>query len=151
MNPYLNLHPTSPFGERTNPISGFHPGCDYRPVDKKTYAGISGIVTRAERGSHGEVFFVQVQGKIKDTIFYANSYHNENNFVQKGESVSFDTVVAESGATGITTGIHIHHEIRSYNLSSPFIKKLMGLIPSHIEGNHVFLTLINFINISIVK
>ncbi|OHD12598.1 MAG: hypothetical protein A2086_16075 [Spirochaetes bacterium GWD1_27_9] len=44
MNPYLNLHPTSPFGERTDPISGqneFHPGCDYRPVDKNNYTLIN--------------------------------------------------------------------------------------------------------------
>lgn len=127
-NKYLKLVVTSPFGSRVNPFTGvneFHRGIDVRPVNLKTYAGIAGEVTKAELGNHGEGYFIQVRGTINEVIFYTNSFHNQRNLLKKGDSVNADSVTAVSGKTGNATGIHIHHEIFTYQLEAKFVKEII--------------------------
>ena len=43
--------------------------------------------------------------------YYSHYYHNEENFVQKNDSISKGELIAKIGNTGISTGPHLHFEI----------------------------------------
>ncbi len=103
---------SSPFGPRIHPIYGvpsFHTGIDIAvPEGTPVRAAASGTVTFA--GWH-EGFGVLV------VIDHGNGYesyygHLSKLLVSVGQSVSAGDVIALSGNTGLSTGPHLHFEVR---------------------------------------
>ncbi|MBI2874910.1 MAG: peptidoglycan DD-metalloendopeptidase family protein [Firmicutes bacterium] len=103
---------TSPFGWRIHPITRkkrFHSGIDIRvPYDKKVIAADSGVVIKAGLlGGYGYTVIID-HGKGRSTLYAHNSkvLVKENQVVAKGETI------ARSGSSGLSTGPHVHFEVR---------------------------------------
>lgn len=103
---------TSPFGYRTSPISGkwtFHAGIDLAaPVGTEVHATKTGVVL--ETGT-SEVYgnFIRIQHNGKKTSLYA---HLSKILVQKNQKVSTGETIGLVGTTGMSTGPHLHFEVR---------------------------------------
>jgi murein DD-endopeptidase MepM/ murein hydrolase activator NlpD len=102
---------SSPFGNREHPKSGqvaFHSGVDIRvPHGTQVKATADGIASYAgwTPGSGNTVVLEHGQGF---STVYA---HNTQNLVKLGQRLKRGDTIARSGATGITTGPHVHYEI----------------------------------------
>lgn len=108
---------TSNFGMRINPFNGdefiYHSGID---IGCESGTKISAV-------SDGEVVFVgykDVYGKmimIKHQHGYTSLYgHLKTIFVNHGQKIKMGTVIGRSGNTGLSTGPHLHFEIRHNNI-----------------------------------
>lgn len=103
---------SSVFGMRQHPCykkRKFHTGIDI-PQTKGTpvYATGNGIVIG--RGySWGYGYFIEIQHAGGFRSFYA---HLSRIFVNVGERVSITQQIACVGSTGVTTGSHLHYEVR---------------------------------------
>ncbi len=110
--PLKSYRLTSSFGSRINPITGnpsFHRGVDLAaPIGTEVYAARSGTVT--ERGenavlgkyvviNHGEEW-LSLYGHLSDILIPLQST------VQSG------TLIGRVGSTGLSTGPHLHFELR---------------------------------------
>lgn len=103
---------TSPFGYRIHPISKvkkLHTGIDVGvPSGTKVVAAQSGTVLSAGwLGGYGKVVMVDHGGGI--VTLYA---HNSSLSVSAGEKVSQGQEISRSGNTGMSTGPHLHFEVR---------------------------------------
>lgn len=102
---------TSYFGKRENPIHGgddFHSGVDISaPVGTPVKATADGMVSFAG-WSGGGGYVVVIEHGLGYSTFYA---HNKINLVKVGPQVKIGDIIAYSGATGNTTGPHLHYEI----------------------------------------
>ncbi|MDD2437183.1 MAG: M23 family metallopeptidase [Massilibacteroides sp.] len=103
---------SSGFGMRYHPVykrRKFHTGIDI-PKTKGTpvYASGNGIVVRKGYCSgYGNYIEIQHAGGFRS--FYA---HLSKTIVSIGDSVNIATQIACVGNTGISTGCHLHYEIR---------------------------------------
>lgn len=71
------------------------------------YATASGTVTTAEyRDDYG--YYVVIDHGNGFTTLYA---HNSGLSVEVGDTVKYGDVIAMSGSTGMSTGVHVHYEI----------------------------------------
>lgn len=108
---------TSPFGSRTNPVSGraeHHNGIDLSPVDKigeSIYAIANGRVFVSKLSASGGEYIV---------IDHNNGYYSEymhmragSRTVTAGQTVFAGAVIGRMGATGQATGEHLHFQIDS--------------------------------------
>ncbi|WP_026177125.1 MULTISPECIES: M23 family metallopeptidase [Bacteroidales] len=106
------LRISSGFGNRSHPIykrRKFHTGIDI-PKTKGTpvYATGNGVVVRKGFCSgYGNYIEVEHAGNFRS--FYA---HLSRTMVNTGDSVSITQQIACVGNTGISTGSHLHYEIR---------------------------------------
>ncbi|MCK5687248.1 M23 family metallopeptidase [bacterium] len=114
---------TSPFGFRRHPTLGrkiFHTGIDIGVSYKTVRASLSGTVSYAGwiRG-YGKIVI------IKHKKGYSTKYAHLSSFkVSQGTKVLRGQAIGKSGNTGITTGPHLHFEIRKHGkLVNP--KKLL--------------------------
>jgi len=103
---------TSPFGYRQNPFSGgmsFHPGVDLRaPINTPVLAARDGIVK--ETGTleiYGHFIIIDHDGGYQSVYAHLNEV-----MVSPGQPVSAGDRIALSGNSGISTGPHLHFEIR---------------------------------------
>ena len=106
------LRISSGFGMRRHPISKarqFHTGIDI-PKTKGTpvYATGNGIVSRKGYSS-GYGNFIEIEHAGGFSSFYA---HLSKTMVNKGDSVSIAEQIACVGNTGVSTGSHLHYEVR---------------------------------------
>ncbi len=94
------------FGPRWN---RFHPGLDLAaPTGRSVVAGRRGTVTYAAwGGSYGKLVIVSHGGGVES--FYA---HLSRIAVSVGERVASGELVGRVGATGRSTGPHLHFEVR---------------------------------------
>lgn len=103
---------SSPFGPRLHPIyrvPSFHAGIDIvLPEGTPVYAAASGRVARAE-WHEGYGLLVVIAHKDGFATYYA---HLSRVLVTPGQFVEAGQVVALSGNTGLSTGPHLHFEIR---------------------------------------
>jgi murein DD-endopeptidase MepM/ murein hydrolase activator NlpD len=103
---------SSPFGMRKHPIFGdnrFHTGVDIAaPVGTEVHPIRRGrVIFSGEQAGYGNVVVIDHgDGLISK---YA---HNKTNLVKEGEQVDANTVIAQVGYTGNSTGPHLHLEIR---------------------------------------
>ena len=102
---------SSRFGNRTDPITGrpvFHGGVDFAAkAGTEVVAVASGIVTWAgQREGYGDL--VEISHGDGYTTRYA---HNERHLVQAGAKVDKGQPIALLGATGRSTGPHLHFEV----------------------------------------
>ena len=103
---------TSGYGNRLHPIlrvTRLHEGVDIAaPRGTPIVATADGVVTRAGwLGSYGIV--VEISHGYGMTTFYA---HNSRNVVKTGAAVKRGQVIAYVGSTGLSTGAHVHYEVR---------------------------------------
>lgn len=111
---------SSPFGWRQNPIlktNEFHPAVDLRAkTGTPVYATADGVVEFAEfhKGSgFGNLLILLHNYGFETRYAHLNKFAvKEGDFVKKGE------LIAYVGSTGLSTGSHLHYEIR-------FIKRIL--------------------------
>ncbi|WP_078597112.1 peptidoglycan DD-metalloendopeptidase family protein [Evansella clarkii] len=102
---------TSPFGWRTHPVTGqrrHHNGIDYAaPTGTPLHSQSAGNVSFSGwSGGFGNVVIV------KSGIFDHYYAHNSRNLVSAGQVVTKGQRIALVGSTGMSTGPHVHYEIR---------------------------------------
>jgi len=103
---------SSSFGFRYHPVykrRKFHTGIDIaESKGTPVYATGNGIVTRKGYCSgYGNYIEIQHAGSFRS--FYA---HLSRTMVKTGDSVSIAQQIAHIGNTGVTTGSHLHYEVR---------------------------------------
>lgn len=107
---------TSPFGMRTHPITGdyrLHTGTDFAaPAGTPVLAAADGTVTSAgEAGAYGNRIVVHhgdVDGRRLETTYSHLSAFE----VTVGQEVSVGDLIGRVGTTGLSTGNHLHFEVR---------------------------------------
>jgi hypothetical protein len=109
---------TSPYGPRRHPITG-KPGVMHRGVDVAgrfpvTSAG-EGIVHSKGYNAKGGGHWLKIDhGSGIYSIYYHGRSASE---LKKGDRVQAGTFIYESGSTGLSTGDHLHFEIRTRSKS----------------------------------
>ena len=103
---------TSPYGGRVHPVYGYwsmHTGVDIRvPMNSRIVATNSGQVREAGwHGAYGNIVVIDHGGGI--STVYA---HNTSLLVSEGQKVAKDQQISYSGTTGLSTGPHLHFEVR---------------------------------------
>ncbi|MFT9494004.1 murein hydrolase activator EnvC family protein [Anaerosolibacter sp.] len=103
---------TSPFGYRIHPIlktKKLHTGMDIAvPTGKNIVAAESGtVIFSGWKGGYGNTVMVD-HGSGLVTMYP----HNSKLVVKKGDKVKREQVVAKAGSTGLSTGPHLHFEVR---------------------------------------
>ena len=103
---------SSPFGWRTHPIlrrRRFHSGLDFaashgspiRAADSGT------VIFSGWYGGYGKTVIIN-HGKGISTLYG----HSSNIYVKEGQSVQRGQAIAAIGSTGLSTGPHLHFEVR---------------------------------------
>ena len=103
---------TSPFGFRVHPVTGIptgHTGIDIGAgYGTNVYAAESGVVMMAQWfGGYGNAVTID-HGDGISTLYG----HNSSLCVSPGQRVTKGQVIAKCGSTGISTGPHVHFEVR---------------------------------------
>lgn len=103
---------TSSFGRRKSPFTGkwvMHEGLDIAArTGTPIYATADGIVSRAEtQAGYGKV--VAIDHGYGYKTYYA---HNSKIFVKAGQRIKRGDKIAAIGNTGLSTGPHLHYEVR---------------------------------------
>lgn len=103
---------TSPFGYRMHPIlkrKKLHTGIDIGiPLGKNIVAAQSGkVIYSGWLGGYGKVVMIDHGGGI--VTLYA---HNSRLLVKEGQNVKRGQVISKCGSTGMSTGPHLHFEVR---------------------------------------
>ncbi len=106
---------TSPFGQRFHPILHYvklHTGEDLAPGDGSVYAAADGRVLIAERDpAYGNLTVIGhgiVDGRSLTTAYA----HQARFLVQPGDVVRAGQLIGAVGSTGLSTGRHLHFEVR---------------------------------------
>ncbi|WP_338044976.1 murein hydrolase activator EnvC family protein [Paenibacillus lignilyticus] len=105
---------SSPFGYRTHPVTGrkkLHAGMDMAaPAGTSIYAAESGLVIVAQWWSeYGNCVIIDHGGGLW-TVY--GHIRNGGIKVEKGQTVKRGQKIAEVGSTGMSTGNHLHFEVR---------------------------------------
>ena len=107
---------SSKFGWRTNPVTQrkeFHTGLDLRaPIGTPVFAAADGVVksTMYDQGQHSYGNIVSLGHNYGFDSFYA---HLQNKpVVKEGQFVKKGDLIAYSGNSGMSTGPHLHYEVR---------------------------------------
>ncbi len=103
---------TSKYGYRPHPVTGryqLHEGIDLRAVvGTRVYASKSGrVIFAGRKGGYGKL--VGIEHEDNFTTWYG---HLSRIRVKVGQIVSRGKVIGLSGNTGVSTGPHLHFEIR---------------------------------------
>ncbi|MEG4066957.1 peptidoglycan DD-metalloendopeptidase family protein [Microcoleus sp. Pol11C2] len=104
---------TSPFGWRTHPVMGygrFHTGTDLgAPMGTPVLAAYAGQVAIADwLGGYGLTVVLNHNKKSQETLYA----HLSELFVKPGEWVKQGETIGRVGSTGMSTGPHLHFEVR---------------------------------------
>jgi len=104
---------TSGYGSRISPFSHeqhFHHGVDIAaPIGTEVYAAASGIVTEGgQDAALGNYIVISHTGNFS-TIYG----HLSESYVIAGHKVQSGAIIGTVGSTGLSTGPHLHFEIRN--------------------------------------
>lgn len=107
-----NANISSGFGNRVHPILGysrFHGGVDFAASYGSTIrAADSGrVIFSGWYGGYGQAVIIDHGGGL--STLYA---HSSRLFVSEGQSVQQGQAIAAVGSTGLSTGPHLHFEVR---------------------------------------
>lgn len=108
---------SSEFGERIHPITGartFHEGVDY-DVDEGTRVNAvedGRVAISYLSQSFGEAIIIDHGADTQGSRYYTLYAHNSLRRVTTGQTVTDGQHIADSGNTGISTGPHLHYEVR---------------------------------------
>lgn len=119
---------TSPFGDRDQPTAGA--STNHKGVDigaswySKVYAAQSGKVIQAGwNGGYGYSVTIHHNHGVSTLYAHLDSYN-----VRVGQQVSRGQVIGKCGSTGISTGPHIHYEVRVNGVQIDPLPYLPGYI-----------------------
>ena len=103
---------TSYYGNRIHPVyktKRFHSGIDIGVgYGANILAAADGTVTLAEtNGGYGKCIIINHGSGL--TSLYG---HNSSLLVSKGDKVTKGQIIAKAGSTGVSTGPHLHFEVR---------------------------------------
>lgn len=103
---------TSPYGYRVHPIlktKKLHTGIDIGASSgKDVIAGNNGkVIFAGYYGGYGYTVIIDHGGKV--STLYA---HNSKLLVKEGDEVKRGQVISKIGSTGLSTGPHLHFEVR---------------------------------------
>ena len=109
---------TSHFGKRRHPMSGYtkhHKGVDFgAPIGTPIMAAGDGIIEQIGRwGAYGNYI------RIRHNRTYATAYAHLSRYAQglrRGKRICQGQVIGYVGATGRSTGPHLHYEVLKNNL-----------------------------------
>ena len=104
---------TSPFGWRLHPILGswiMHSGRDFAaPEGTPVVAALSGqVVSSGEAGGYGLAVEIEHGNPLRRTLYG----HLSELYVKAGDRVRQGEVIGRVGSTGLSTGPHLHFELR---------------------------------------
>jgi murein DD-endopeptidase MepM/ murein hydrolase activator NlpD len=116
----------SPFGLRNDPMgggAGFHPGMDLSATSgTEIHASAAGVVvTAGDCGGYGNCVVID-HGTSVATLYG----HQSQVLVSVGMHVDAGQVIGLVGSTGLSTGPHLHFEVRLHGLP---IDPLLALTP----------------------
>lgn len=125
---------SSRFGMRFHPVLGYsrmHKGVDFAvPVGTPVMAAGSGVIKYEGRARGFGNFLL-----IKHNKEFSTAYGHLSRFVKGlhiGSHVHQGQIVAYSGNTGLTTGPHLHYEVREYGHQvNPLKLKIAGGVKLH--------------------
>jgi len=108
----VNGRITSGFGMRVHPIHHdlrFHHGIDIAAEEgTDIYPVRQGrVVFSGEQRGYGNIVVIE-----HDDGYITKYAHNKVNLVKAGDYVDSNTVIAKVGSTGLSTGPHLHFEVR---------------------------------------
>ena len=117
---------TSPYGYRNHPIlkkKKLHTGIDIAvPSGTGVLAANAGtVIYSGYNGGYGNTVIIDHGGKI--STLYA---HNSKLLVKVGDKVEKGKVISKSGSTGLSTGPHLHFEVRENGQHVDPMKYLTG-------------------------
>lgn len=103
---------TSSYGFRIHPVyksKKFHSGIDIgAPYGVNILAAADGVVTMAAyNGGYGKCIIIN-HGSGISTLYG----HNSSLLVENGDRVTKGQIIAKAGSTGVSTGPHLHFEVR---------------------------------------
>ncbi len=114
--PINGAYITSNYGMRTNPFSGYntmHKGVDFgAPRGTAIKASGDGTVVAA---GYNDVYGNYI--KIRHVNHYETLYAHQTSFargIKRGTKVEQGQVIGYVGSTGMSTGPHLHYEVRYY-------------------------------------
>ncbi len=116
---------SSPFGYRIHPIlkiRKFHSGIDINaPFDAYIHAAANGIVISSgyRSGGSGNTIIIDHGGSISTLYFHIR---RGGLLVQEGQIVKTGDVIAKVGSTGLSTGPHLHFEVRKNGVAQNPLK-----------------------------
>ncbi|OQY28399.1 MAG: hypothetical protein B6244_07305 [Candidatus Cloacimonetes bacterium 4572_55] len=123
--PVKNPIITSGFGMRRHPLTGritAHNGVDFAgPSGTPIYATADGVVSFEGRKSGFGLVII-----IDHGYGYKTAYaHNSINLVAEGDVIKRGGLIARIGATGRTTGPHLHYEVHVNNVPNDPLKYII--------------------------
>ncbi|MFB9135547.1 peptidoglycan DD-metalloendopeptidase family protein [Vibrio sp. AK197] len=111
--PVVNARTSSGYGSRIHPVTGkrkMHRGQDFAVnIGTPVYAPADGVVEVVRPSNKGSGNFLRVQ----HSYGFSSSFLHLSKFkVQTGEFVKKGDLIAYSGNSGLSSGPHLHYEIR---------------------------------------
>lgn len=110
---------TSPYGYRIHPVLGyrkFHTGIDISVSGRKGVSaiavGFGEVIQSTYSSGYGNKVTLDLGRDANGNRVSAVYAHLNKRYVKVGDKVSPGTAVGEIGTTGMSTGIHLHFEIR---------------------------------------
>ncbi len=115
----LNYRQTSRFGSRKHPVTQtrrMHSGLDLaKPYGSPVLTSREGTVTFAGwQGGYGNMIEVRhvIKRKSGTRVLYTRYGHLSDILVREGQHVRLYQLIGRVGSTGISTGPHLHFEVR---------------------------------------
>jgi murein DD-endopeptidase MepM/ murein hydrolase activator NlpD len=124
--PLKNYRLTSGFGPRISPITGtlkFHPGLDLAaPLGTEIYAVREGVVVDQGRNAvYGNYIIIRHEDNWASLYGHLQQIHTSLHMrVQSG------SVIGRVGSTGLSTGPHLHFELRQFGKAQDPSKYLLN-------------------------
>ncbi|MFA5528409.1 MAG: M23 family metallopeptidase [Peptostreptococcales bacterium] len=121
--PLENIEVTSEYGIRALGGLEFHPGIDYKaPLGAPIHAVDNGKVAVSKNDAEGYGLYVVIEHSNYCTLYA----HMKALEVKVGQSIKAGQIIGHIGLTGMTTGAHLHFEIRDCLYDTMFwIKSLL--------------------------
>lgn len=124
---------TSPFGERFHPLTGTyrpHQGVDLAAqLGQMVVASAAGTIVRAEwAGGFGYHVEIQHDGGLITTYSHLSEL-----WVEPGEAINTNEAIGLAGNTGLSTGPHLHFEIRKNGKPCDPLEELE--VPADLNGS----------------
>lgn len=132
--PFMDMHfrQTSRYGSRHHPVTGetrMHRGLDLaKPYGSPVLTSREGVVTYAGwQGGYGNLVEIrhEIKRKSGTRVLYTRYGHLSKILVREGQRVHLYQLIGRVGSTGISTGPHLHFEVRDENGASNNPRKFL--------------------------